>query len=111
MGTNSNKIMDENKVMPTVGRIVLYKTRGSSDGKFPSTDQPAIITEVEENGNIGLTIFYPTGLNFCRGVERGQGGGQWDWMPFQKDGSTNKRSESTDGSAQLAAAITTATTF
>jgi len=33
------------------------------------------------------------------------------WTPFQKDGTANKREESTDGSVQLAAAITTATSF
>ena len=33
------------------------------------------------------------------------------WAPFQKDASSNKREESTDGSAQLAAAITSATSF
>ena len=33
------------------------------------------------------------------------------WTPFVKAGTSNKREESTDGSAQLAAAITTATGF
>jgi len=33
------------------------------------------------------------------------------WAPRQKDASANKREESTDGSAQLAAGITTATSF
>lgn len=33
------------------------------------------------------------------------------WAPFQKGAGANKREESTDGSVQLAAAITTATSF
>jgi len=33
------------------------------------------------------------------------------WSPFQKGAGANKREESTDGTAQLAAAITTATSF
>ena len=33
------------------------------------------------------------------------------WTPFQKDATTNKRVESTDGTLQLPAAITTATSF
>lgn len=33
------------------------------------------------------------------------------WAPFQKDGTSNKREESTDGSVQLAAAMTTTTTI
>jgi len=33
------------------------------------------------------------------------------WMPFQKDATSNKRVESTDGSEALPAAITTATSF
>ena len=33
------------------------------------------------------------------------------WAPFQKDGSANKREESTDGSEQLPAAIVSATSF
>ena len=33
------------------------------------------------------------------------------WAPFQKDGSANKREESTDGSVQLPAAGTTGTSF
>ena len=33
------------------------------------------------------------------------------WTPFQQDGTSNKREESTDGTAQLPAAITSATSF
>lgn len=33
------------------------------------------------------------------------------WTPFDKNGTSNKREESTDGSAQLPAAITSATSF
>ena len=68
--------------------MVYYKTRGSADGKYPSTNFAAIITDVESGGDSGvvcLAVFGPQGLRFELGVEHGQEIGQWDWMPFQKD--------------------------
>lgn len=77
---------------PTVGRIVYYKSRGSLDGKFPKVDRAAIVTDVESYGDVDapsykvrLTVFNPEGLFFTEWITQGQDGGQWDWMPFQKD--------------------------
>lgn len=75
----------ENKIKPTVGRMVYFKTRGSLDGVFPPRDFAAIITRVYENTNVSLASFGETGIRFELNVTQGQEPGQWDWMPFQKD--------------------------
>lgn len=80
---------------PTVGRIVYYKARGSADGVFPKVDRAAIVTDVierkktQDNSVLGydvrLCVMNPEGLFFTAWLTQGQEGGQWDWMPFQKD--------------------------
>lgn len=83
-------------MIPTVGRIVYYKARGSADGVFPKTDRAAIVTDVRKGEKaesdstpevyeLRLTVFNPEGLFFTDWLSQGQEGGQWDWMPFQKD--------------------------
>lgn len=82
-------------VKPTVGRVVYYKARGSADGVFPKVDRAAIVTDVQEippkdalstsSFQVRLSVFNPEGLFFTAWLEQGQEGGQWDWMPFQKD--------------------------
>lgn len=77
-----------NTIKPTVGRMVYYKTRGSADGVYLPTDFVAIITAVKEDTTgylVSLATFGVTGLRFEQDVVQGQEGGQWDWMPFQKD--------------------------
>lgn len=82
------------KIIPTVGRIVYYKARGSADGVFPKTDRAAIITHVYPDNEevVDVCVINPTGLFFDRQVVRGQEGGQWDWMPFQKASASNSQS-------------------
>lgn len=72
---------------PTVGRIVYYKARGSADGVFPKVDRAAIVTDVETKDvtMVRVCVFNPEGLFFSGWIGQGQEGGQWDWMPFQKD--------------------------
>ncbi len=81
---------------PTVGRMVYYKARGSADGVFPKTDRAAIVTDVREIDGVTLgvpenrtqvrvCVLNPEGLFFSAWLDQGQEGGQWDWMPFQKD--------------------------
>ncbi len=72
-------------MQPTIGRIVYYKTRGSLDGQFPPTVFAAIVTAVADDTTLSLCTFGPSGIRFEVGVKQGQEGGQWDWMPFQKD--------------------------
>lgn len=83
----------ENGIKPTVGRVVYYKARGSADGVFPKVDRAAVITDVrplstEDAGQlyeVRLCVMNPEGLFFTAWLRQGQEGGQWDWMPFQKD--------------------------
>lgn len=93
-------------MIPTVGRMVYYKARGSADGVFPKVDRAACVTDVREvedhadgtyqfpvrverNGptrfQLRLCVMNPEGLFFTNWLDQGQEGGQWDWMPFQKD--------------------------
>lgn len=73
------------KVLPTVGRMVYFKTRGSLDGVYPPTDFAAIITKVYPDNVVSLATFGEAGMRFEIQVSQGQEPGQWDWMPFQKD--------------------------
>lgn len=67
--------------------MVYYKSYGTPNGEYKSLDRSATITEVidAEAGIVSLCVFNPTGLFFNQNVKQGQEGGQWDWMPFQKD--------------------------
>lgn len=82
---------------PTVGRMVYYKARGSVDGVFPKVDRAAVVTDVREvlepttgfvlndQWQVRLCVMNPEGLFFTSWLYQGQNGGDWDWMPFQKD--------------------------
>lgn len=72
-------------IKPTVGRVVYFKTRGSLDGKFPPTEFASIITKVYSDTEVSLVTFGECGSRYELNVYQGQNGGQWDWMPFQKD--------------------------
>lgn len=78
--------MDEARIVPTVGRMVYYKSYGTPGGEYPSVNRAAIITEVAdaEKDIVSLCVLNPEGMFFNKNVERGQEGGQWDWMPYQK---------------------------
>lgn len=80
----------DTKIAPTVGRMVYYKARGV----FPKKYRAAVVTDVVQNTTsdpalmewqVRLCVMNPEGLFFTDWVEQGQEGGQWDWMPFQKD--------------------------
>lgn len=92
-------------MQPTVGRIVYYKSRGSADGVYPSVDRAAIVTDImnvpeyAENSTgsqtpgwkVKLTVFNPEGVYMNnQWIDQGQAGGQWDWMPFQKQNMGNQ---------------------
>ncbi len=83
-------------IQPTVGRSVYYKSYGTPKGEYKSEDRAAIVTAVHfkdkehatflgEVESIDLCVFNPTGLFFNQNVKQGQEGGQWDWMPYQKE--------------------------
>ncbi len=77
---------------PTVGRVVYYKSYGTPNGEYKPEDRAAIITVVNSETNVGLAVLNPTGMFFNTSVEQGENGGQWDWMPFQKNNATNSQS-------------------
>ena len=90
--------MNPTQINPTVGRMVYYKARGSADGVFPKADRAAVVTDVKISSEgadgpegtpikyeVRLCVMNPEGLFFTNWIKQGQEGGQWDWMPFQKD--------------------------
>lgn len=79
-------------MIPTVGRVVYYKSYGTPGGEYGSEDRASIITKVHNETCIDLCVFNPTGLFFNTSVSQGDKGGQWDWMPYQK-GQASKTEE------------------
>ncbi|MEU9774579.1 MULTISPECIES: hypothetical protein [unclassified Streptomyces] len=68
---------------PSIGRIVHYVSRGSADGRYPSTCRAAIVTVVEGE-QVGLAVFSPEGLFFTtastpHAVSDPLIGGTWHW--------------------------------
>ena len=51
---------------PTVGRIVHYQAFGTPGGEFKSMPRAAVITDVHDNGEIGICVLNPTGIFFNR---------------------------------------------
>jgi len=90
---NRGKMMPTLTVKPTVGRMVYYKSYGTPNGEYKPEDRSATITEVIDDETVSLCVFNPTGLFFNQNVKQGQEGGQWDWMPFQKDQQTRLAKE------------------
>jgi hypothetical protein len=68
---------------PTVGRIVHYQSHGSPNGQHKSLPRAAIVTEVNEDGTVGLCVLNPTGQYFDRGVRFSEppAPGCWNWPP------------------------------
>jgi hypothetical protein len=65
--------------------MVYYQSFGTPGGEHPATERAAVITAVHDASTVDLAVFNPTGLCFNQHVTQGDQGGQWDWMPFQKD--------------------------
>lgn len=82
---NRGEMKPVSTVKPTVGRVVYYKSYGTPNGEYSSEDRAAVITSVGVNNQVSLCVLNPEGMFFNQCVEQGQEGGQWDWMPFQKD--------------------------
>jgi hypothetical protein len=71
---------------PAIVRAVHYVARGSADGRFPKACRAATITEVGEDGLVGLMVMNPTGLFFhsladggCAHDAEEKAGGTWHW--------------------------------
>lgn len=74
-------ISKEQKLKPSIGRIVIYNHPGSADGKYPPTQSPAIIQSVAADGSVTLWVFGPKGIHCYSGLKEGDGPCQWIWPP------------------------------
>lgn len=78
-------------MIPTIGRIVYYKSYGTPGGEYPSVDRAAIVTQVYPNVSeldqghmVDLCVLNPTGMFFNQKVTQGPNAGQWDWPVREK---------------------------
>lgn len=92
------------QAVPSIGRVVHYRSYGTPKGEYQSKPIAAVITEVEyydakqltellgrsehdrvPTGRVGLFIMNPTGIFFRSlnegGCTQGDGPGQWNWPP------------------------------
>lgn len=68
-------------VLPSVGRIVHYLSRGSADGVYAPACRAAVITAVIDELSVSLAVLNPTGLYFDQDVQYDNRGalGSWHW--------------------------------
>lgn len=68
---------------PTVGRIVHYQAFGTPGGEYKSVPRAAVVTQVGEDGMVGLAILNPTGMFFNPEVPYSETAhvGHWNWPP------------------------------
>lgn len=72
---------------PSVGRVVHYQSYGTPGGEYRSHPRAATITQLNEDGTVGLCIMNPTGLFFTQSVSMGGPEGTtptpgcWNWPP------------------------------
>lgn len=84
--------------------VFLWSTRlPSTAAGLPGLGEPALRMQIV---NANVTRYVPSNDGKVLSAEM-----TLKWSPFQKDGSENKREESTDGSVLLPDASSTATTF
>lgn len=67
------------KPIPTIGRIVHYKSRGSADFVFEPECRAAVITAVHSDDLVSLAVLNPNGLYFNPEVRLGNDPGDWHW--------------------------------
>lgn len=64
---------------PSIGWIVIYNHHGSTDGKYPLQQSPAIIQHVNDDGSCRLLVFGPKGQHMDDNLVQGDGPCQWNW--------------------------------
>ncbi len=97
-------VVDNSRYRHKHGIIILWaETLPATAGALPAASKTAYRIQII---NAYMTRYKPSFDDKTFSAEI-----TFKWTPFAKDGTRNKREESTDGSAQLAAAITTATAF
>ncbi len=77
-----------NPIKPTVGRMVYYVAYGTPGGEYKAgAERAATITQVNDDGSVGLCIFNPSGLFFNPSIpyddSESPKAGTWHWMPYQ----------------------------
>ena len=80
--------MDEKKIVPTVGRVVLYTPRTTDPDHNNAEVLPAVVVRVWSDDMINLKVLNDGSEDFwATSVARNELAeqGTWDWMPFQKD--------------------------
>lgn len=68
-------------MIPSIGRIVHYRSYGSPGGEYVPECRAAVITGVGDNG-VHLTVLNPEGMFFNKDVpydELNNSGGSWHW--------------------------------
>lgn len=78
-GRPTHPVPERHMTVPSVGRVVHYRSRGSADGIFQPACRAAIVTEVGEDGHVGLCVQNPDGLFFLP-LSR-DGGAAWTVTP------------------------------
>jgi len=58
--------------IPKISEPVLYQAYGTPGGEYKSVPRAAIVTQVGENGVVGLAILNPTGIFFNVAVPYGE---------------------------------------
>lgn len=70
-------------MIPSVGRIVHYVSRGSADGKYQPECRAAIVTDAGDGFSISVCVLNPQGMFFDVLVPQAENGrvtgGTWHW--------------------------------
>lgn len=68
---------------PSVGRIVHYQSFGTPGGEYKSVPRAAVVTQVNDDGSVGLCILNPTGQFFNPVTQYSEEPkpGCWNWPP------------------------------
>ena len=97
-------VVDNTITRQKFGLIILWaETLPANASTVPDISKTAYRVQVI---NAYMTMYKPSFSDKLKSAEF-----KFKWAPFAKDATRNKREESTDGTAQLAATITTATSF
>lgn len=69
--------------VPSIGRVVHYRSFGTPGGEYLPEPRAAIVTEVLEDGAVSLAVLNPEGMFFNRGVSFSEDPkpGHWSWPP------------------------------
>lgn len=81
---------------PTIGRIVHYRSHGSKDGVYEPECRAAIVTGVEYQTAVDLTVFNPEGIflkQACAYDATNTGGGTWHWPEREADDCLQRAAE------------------